>query len=225
MDYIRKIYFLRHCQPQLPKGVPICLGKKDIPLSEEGIIEAEKLKNYFSHINLSYIYSSPLVRSKHTAEIIADKKLNVKIKNDFSEFNIGKWDGMSFAEIKEKYPLEYKKRGEDLENYIVEGGESMAACQIRAISELYKTMDESSGDILIVAHAGVNRTIISKILGICIKESFSFRHEYGSINILTFDGETFDVLKIGASVSDLQNKLGEEQWEKLQYSALAKVEE
>lgn len=207
MQELRKIYLVRHCQPELPEGIPICIGKKDIPLSEEGMIQAEKLKNYFYHINLSCIYSSPLERAKHTAEIIADKKFKVKIKDDFSEFNIGKWDGMSFAEIKEKYPFEYKERGEDLENYIVEGGESMTSCQKRAMAELYKTLNETSGDILIVAHAGVNRTIISKILQISIKDSFSFRHEYGSINVLTFDGEIFDILKIGAKVTDLQNNI------------------
>lgn len=224
MKNTRKIFLIRHCEPQLPKDVSICLCNKDIPLSIDGIAEAERLKECFSTICLNSIYSSPLVRARNTAEIISDKKTNVKIKKGFSEFNIGKWDGMSFAKIKEKYPLEYKERGEDLENYIVEGGESMAACQERAIKELNNTLCESTGDILIVAHAGVNRAIISKILGIGIKDSFTFRNKYGSINILTFSGKIFKVLKIGANFSEL-NKMGEYQWKELQYLAQDKAEE
>lgn len=208
MNNTRKIFLIRHCRPNITKNFSMCLGKKDIPLSNDGIAEAKILKEYFSNVMLSSIYSSPLLRSKHTAEIIADNKMNVIVKDGFSEINIGKWDGMSFDEIKEKYPIEYKERGKDLENYVVEGGESMAACQARAIKELCKTLLESSGNILIVAHSGINRAIISKILGVSIKDSFAFRLEYGSINILTFNGVKLNVLKIGANISELY-KMGE----------------
>lgn len=203
MFEVRKIYLLRHCQPVLPKGIPICIGKTDIPLSKYGRDQAKDLKSYFSNIKVSAFYSSPLIRARETAEIIADQKLKVAIKNNYSEFDIGKWDGMSFEEIKEKYPLEYLERGENLENYIVEGGESMAQCRKRSMSELYSTIDESNGNILIVAHAGVNRCILSEILGISIKDSFKFRHEYGSINILLYDGNSLSVDKIGLDASKL----------------------
>ena len=206
MNSIKKVFLIRHCRPQFAENVGICLGRKDIPLSKEGIAEAEQLKRYFSNISLRGIYSSPLIRARHTAEIIADNKMNVIIRNDFSELNMGKWDGMSFAEIKEKYPLEYIERGKDFQNYTVEDGESMADCQTRAVKELYNTVQETSGDILIVAHAGVNRAIISEILGIGIKDSFAFKHEYGSVNILAFEDKTFKVLNIGISISEL-NKI------------------
>ena len=206
MNSIKKVFLIRHCRPQFAENVGICLGRKDIPLSKEGIAEAEQLKRYFSNISLRGIYSSPLIRARHTAEIIADNKMNVIIRNDFSELNMGKWDGMSFAEIKEKYPLEYIERGKDFQNYTVEDGESMADCQTRAVKELYNTVQETSGDILIVAHAGVNRAIISEILGTGIKDSFAFKHEYGSVNILAFENKTFKVLNIGISISEL-NKI------------------
>jgi broad specificity phosphatase PhoE len=75
------------------------------------------------------------------------------------------------------------------------------------MKELYNTVRETSGDILIVAHAGVNRAIISKISGICIKDSFAYKHGYASVNILTFNGEIFKALKICADISEL-GKIG-----------------
>lgn len=208
MCEVRKIYLLRHCQPELPNGTPICIGKTDIPLSKSGRIQASDLKEFFFNIEISAIYSSSLTRARETAEIIADKNLKVIIKNNFSEFDIGKWDCMSFAEIKEKYPREYLERGKNLENYVVEGGESMAQCKKRAMSELYKTIDESSGNILIVAHAGVNRCILSTLLGTSIMDSFKFRHEYGSVNILQHQGKSLLVDKIGLGVSELPREKG-----------------
>jgi probable phosphoglycerate mutase len=181
------VYLVRHCRPELPSG-HICLGLTDIPLSREGIGQAAKLKSYFSDKNIKAIYSSPLERAKKTAEIIADNKIKVEIKDNFSELNMGKWDGMTFAEIKEKYPEEYAERGKNFENYVVEGGESMSMCRDRALAELRDIINNSRGNTIIVAHAGVNRLIISELTGISIKESFLFQRKYGSIIKLKYDG-------------------------------------
>ena len=181
------VYLVRHCRPELPSG-HICLGLTDIPLSREGIGQAAKLKSYFTDKDIKAIYSSPLERAKKTAEIIADNKIKVEIKDNFSELNMGKWDGMTFAEIKEKYPEEYAERGKNFENYVVEGGESMSMCRDRALAELRDIINNSRGNTIIVAHAGVNRLIISELTGISIKESFLFQRKYGSIIKLKYDG-------------------------------------
>ena len=44
----RTIYLVRHCKPKLPSDTSICIGIKDIPLSREGIKQAEKLKDIFN---------------------------------------------------------------------------------------------------------------------------------------------------------------------------------
>lgn len=198
----RIVYLVRHCKPNLPSDSSICIGITDIPLSEEGFEQAEKLKRYFSDKNIKAIYSSPLIRAKETAEIIANNKIKVEIRNDFSELNMGKWDGMTFEEIKQKYPDEYIERGNDFENYIVEGGESMSMCRDRALAQLWNIINNSTDNIIIVAHAGVNRLILSELLGISIKESFSFRQEYGSVNKLKYKGKTLEVSNIGIHIND-----------------------
>ncbi len=206
MTKLRKIYLIRHCEPQLPGGIPVCMGKNDIPLSEKGVRQAVELKDYFSRIDISGIYTSPLVRAMQTADIIADGNHHILIKHDLAEYNIGKWDGMSFDEIKEKYPKEYKERGENLENYVVEGGESMAMCRERALPEFLNIVNQSTGNIIIVSHAGVNRIILSHLLEISVMESFSYKHDFGSVNILIYEKESFTIKKIGASVSELTEK-------------------
>jgi len=188
----RIIYLVRHCRPDLTDA-SICIGITDIPLSGEGLREAEKLKVYFSDKNIKAIYASPLKRAKETAEIIADNKIKVEIRNNLTEVNMGKWDGMTFEEIKQKYHEEYFERGKDFENYIVEGGESMCMCRKRALAELWSIVVNSTGNIIITAHAGVNRLILSELSGIDIEEGFSLQKEYGTITRLKYDGKNLKI--------------------------------
>lgn len=195
----RNIFLVRHCKPEFKDGIHICIGKKDIPLSNEGIGHAKQLADYFLNMNINRIYSSHLKRAKKTAEIIAGSRLGVCIKDDFSEIDIGKWDGLTFEQVKLRYPEEYEKRGKDFENYVVEGGESMAMCRERAIKELHKSIDESEGNILIVSHAGVIRTIISSLLGISIIDTFEYKIDYGSISLITFNDNMLNLKKVGVT--------------------------
>lgn len=186
MKEVRKIYLLRHCEPLLPKEVGFCLGRKDIPLSDGGRKQAHYLKNFFSTLEIDNIYSSPLCRARETAEIIANSR-EVISRDGFSELNTGKWDGLSFDEIKEKFPAEYEERGKNLEYYVIEGGESFAQCRERAILEVLKSLNESKGHILIVTHVGVIRMLISYVSGIATKESFQIKTKYGHWITLYYD--------------------------------------
>src|SRR6056297_3547721 len=182
----RTIYLLRHCEPDLPKESSICLGRKDLPLSKKGIKQAEELRNFFSNLNIEFIYSSPLIRALKTAEIMSDGNIDYEIVDNFIELDSGKWDGMYFDDIKEKYPQEYQERGKNFESYIIEDGESMIACKDRALKGLYKVVNKSSGNIAVISHAGVIRTVLSHLMNISIKEIFKYKLEYGSICTLSY---------------------------------------
>ena len=191
----RKIFLLRHCHPRIHEHSRMCIGKKDIPLSVNGRKEAKILGEYLTNKNINSVYSSPLKRAHETASIITDGRINVR--KNIAELDMGIWDGLSFDEIKLRYPKEYEERGNDFENYIVEGGESISNCRKRAMEELYKTIDESEGNILVVTHAGVIRSIISAIFKTSIKETFEYKIGYGSITLITIDNDELKIIKIG----------------------------
>ncbi len=206
MKNSRKIYLVRHCEPDLPKQSSICLGRKDLPLSNKGLKQAENLRIFFSKLNIEVVYSSPLVRALKTAEIISNGDIQCEIVDNFTELDVGKWDGMSFDEIKEKYPKEYEERGKNFDTYIIEEGESLLACKDRALKAFSKVVNESKGNIAVISHAGVIRTILSDIMNISIKESFSYKLEYGSICILRYNSNIFDVKKIGLKTEILSSE-------------------
>ncbi|HOO90693.1 MAG TPA: histidine phosphatase family protein, partial [Syntrophales bacterium] len=129
------IYIIRHCEPLLPRSTErIFIGQTDIPLSEAGIQHARALSLAFKDIVIEKIYSSDLIRSRHTAQLIAERHgIAVRNKPGLNEINLGTWEGLHVSEIMTNYPGEYEKRGEDIVRYRTPGGESFLDCSHRVL--------------------------------------------------------------------------------------------
>ena len=99
-------------------------GHIDVPLSENGIRQMERLSKYIvqnsstlnnveplnniEQLKLNAVYCSDLSRALKSAEIIAKPhKLRPIVMPELRERNFGIWEGMTFNEIKEKYPQEF----------------------------------------------------------------------------------------------------------------------
>ena len=167
---MRTIYLIRHGHTDIGPGYKsVCLGRKDVPLIQEGVKQAERLALYFRDKKIDAVYSSPLIRCRETARILTEKSghknLPIYIEEDFTEVDIGEWDGLPFTELMEKYPEEYAERGEHLGTYVIRGGESLEKAGERFAGACEKVLAESSGDILIVAHAGVIRSFLCRLTG------------------------------------------------------------
>jgi len=74
------VYLLRHAEYESPNYI-VPFRLPGFPLSNEGKLAAEKLAGEFSKTNIATIYSSPLTRTRETAEIIA-KKLGKEVQFD-----------------------------------------------------------------------------------------------------------------------------------------------
>lgn len=167
---MRTIYLIRHGHTDIGPGYKsVCLGRKDVPLIQEGVKQAERLALYFRDKKIDAVYSSPLIRCRETARILTEKSghknLPIYIEEDFTEVDTGEWDGLPFTELMEKYPEEYAERGKRLGTYVIRGGESLEKAGERFAGACEKVLAESSGDILIVAHAGVIRSFLCRLTG------------------------------------------------------------
>lgn len=69
------IYLLRHCEYHNPRS--ILPGRLPVPLSETGRAQAHRLKEHFINKNIAKVYSSAVLRTRETAEIIADNKIPI----------------------------------------------------------------------------------------------------------------------------------------------------
>ena len=95
-----QIIFLRHGQATNNTERVLAGRTEGIPLTETGIKQAEHTAQFLEHMNISRIYSSPIQRAKHTAEIVGKhNSLDVTIDDRLIELDMGKFTGMPYDEI------------------------------------------------------------------------------------------------------------------------------
>ncbi len=142
-------------------------GHTDVPLNEQGEIQALKLKERFDQLNFSACFSSDLSRAKKTAAIVLGSKQMTMIETPaLRERYMGLWEGRLTNELKtwfkeknistdglskESY-LSYKWQN-DIESYseVYERLSHFIKCQ--AISHL-------GSSILLSSHGGVLRSVL-----------------------------------------------------------------
>lgn len=184
----RKIYLVRHGKIDCGEKKCYIGGSTDLPLSHEGFEQAGKLKEFFLTIDFEKAFVSPLKRCIQTSEIILrEKKIESTVIEDFREINMGAWEGKSFEYIKKHFPKEFEERGSHIDTFTPPLGESFENLQKRVMPVFENILNITSGNILIVAHAGVNRVILSKILGLQLSELLHVKQPYGCINELFWD--------------------------------------
>ena len=178
----RTIYLVRHGMLQIQDDLKRFIGQEDVPLNEEGVKQANSLRQRLEYEIIEAIYCSDLSRSLQTAGIIAGKR-NIPVipRKDLREISLGEWEGKSFDEIIGWSPDEFRARGEDIVNYCIPGGESFAECSDRVISAFHDILTSSSGNVLISGHAGVNRLILCHVSGIPLNNLLTIKQDYGCL--------------------------------------------
>ena len=88
-----KVYIVRHGQTKA--SATNCHGSEEEDLTELGINQAENLKSKIKDYQFDIIISSPLIRAKHTANIINVNNNKIIYDNRLKERNPGNLSGKS----------------------------------------------------------------------------------------------------------------------------------
>lgn len=203
---MRNIFLIRHCEPMFPNGQKCCIGKLDLPLSEAGEHEAKKLAVYFSNREISAIISSPLARSMQTAEIISNGRYPIIVAPEIEEIDTGLWEGLPFSLIKQKYPDEYRKRGENLARIPFPKGESYHQVLIRTELCIENMIKKYNGNLIIVGHACVNQGILSKWMGLNLEQAPGLIQPYGGISLVEVDENSKQVRYVGKNLEAIPDE-------------------
>jgi broad specificity phosphatase PhoE len=129
--------------------------------------------------------------------IVGGRNIPINIRKDLREISLGEWDGYSHEEIEQRYPDEYRKRGEDIWNYRIPGGETFADSSDRVIPAFKEILAATSGNVLIAGHAGVNRLIICHVTGKPVRDLFQIEQEYGCLYIIKCSDSGFQLDREG----------------------------
>jgi Fructose-2,6-bisphosphatase len=159
------IYLVRHGQTVWNEEGRLC-GSSDVPLSDEGLAQARKLAARLKDIDITAIYSSPLLRARQTAEAIAACHcVEVKVEPDLREIDYGDWEGLKVVDAAERFPELEKLRREDPMRFAAPNGEPMQLFAERVISAIQRIAASHADEtVCVVAHQTVNRFILCWIL-------------------------------------------------------------
>ncbi|MGM9525468.1 MAG: histidine phosphatase family protein [Peptococcaceae bacterium] len=196
----KRIYLVRHGQVHLPDlQQRYYLGQTDVPLTERGIRQAVWLQQFFAELpqrqQITAIYHSPLQRCAETARQIAGGRWPTIAAPDLQEIGMGQWEMLPMEQIRTQQPEAYRLRGEYLDTFCPPDGESFAQCQQRSVAAFQQIVEQMvpGSAVVIVAHAGVNRCLLSWISGQPLKQLLSIPQPYGCVTALTWQGQNWQV--------------------------------
>ncbi|MFT9493692.1 alpha-ribazole phosphatase [Anaerosolibacter sp.] len=173
-----ELYLVRHGET-LSNCQGVYCGWLDVELTDMGIYQAEESAKRLREVPLDLILTSGLNRTRKTAEII-NKYHHVEIHSEgrFREMNFGRWEGLSYEEIRYRFPNELKSWEKEWLDYPVPEGESLRQMYGRvkeAIDQL--CIDYPQGKILLVSHGGCIRGILSHLIGSGIEDYWKYKIE------------------------------------------------
>ena len=186
-----KLIIVRHGQTQM-NVEGIFFGKLDPGLNEMGRVQCKKAGDILKKYGYDAIYSSDLVRASETAELVNYLKLPIKFDKRLQEIDFGIFEGLSYKEIKEKYPVECEKSKNEWKTFDFVTGESLERLQSRAV-EFVESLDKTKNN-LVVTHWGVINCILSWYFSEKLESYWKYSVENGGICIIEF-ADDFPILK------------------------------
>ncbi len=114
--------------------------------------------------------------------------MTVRAERWLREIDVGLWEGLTWEEAGQAYPVEHAEREQDVVGRPFPQGESFADLQARVIPQFLRLIDASLAAghrrVLIVGHKGVNRVILAHFFGLPLEGIFSIEQDYCAVTEL-----------------------------------------
>lgn len=102
-----KVYLIRHGKTQWNLESRYQGAHGDSPLLDSSYHEIEMLAKSLADVPIAHVYASPLKRARVTAQKLIEhlnRPIPLTIDSRLREFNLGKMEGMHFADVEAKWP-------------------------------------------------------------------------------------------------------------------------
>jgi len=142
-------------------------GRLDSPLTPEGVAAVRDWARFLAAPRWRWtrIITSPAPRAATTAELINDAlRVGIQHEEDLREQDWGRWEGLSWAEIRTAYGAELQAQVDKGWSFRPPGGESRSEVNRRARALLTRLGGRHEGEqILVITHQGVVKALIYEI--------------------------------------------------------------
>ncbi|MEU5632861.1 bifunctional RNase H/acid phosphatase [Streptomyces rishiriensis] len=181
---------LRHGEtPLTPQKRFSGSGGTDPSLSDVGREQAERVAAALARRGtVQHILASPLARTRETAGAVAARLgLDVTVDDGLIETDFGAWEGLTFGEVRERYPDDLNAWLADPEAEPTGGGESFAATAVRIAAARDRLAAAYAGrTVLLVTHVTPIKTFVQLALGAPPESLFRMELSAASLSAVAY---------------------------------------
>ncbi len=196
------MYLVRHGQTEWNAEMRM-QGQKNSQLTTTGIEQAQAVAKSFEQIHFDAVYSSDLLRAKHTAEIIKlNRELDTKTSEFLRERSYGRFEGKAGTEYRQFVDSQLEKiqqlNEKERWEYKLEADiESNAELMARFVTYLREIALAHAGQtVLVVSHGGPMRILLIHLGYLSDQQAPPGLLENGAHIELESDGITFEVKQV-----------------------------
>lgn len=187
----RRIYLMRHGEVEYFDRTGKPFRPDEVPLTERGRKQAEKAAETLRDVPLDRVLVSPLLRTVQTAELVlAGRDVAIERHDAIREIAPGRLRDLAIdpETIRRSFLGAFGLELSPSDQFL--GGETFESMLARVLSFFRElVLNTNWNDLLIVAHGGVNRAILTEALGTGLAGFGRLEQDPACINILDVDDD------------------------------------
>ena len=186
------IIFLRHAQAENNTKRILAGRTEGVPLTKTGIEQAERIAEYLRPLDISAIYSSPIERASHTAEIVAkNNSLDCKLDDRLTEIDMGKFTRMNYDDMFAKYGNIFLKFYENDPVISEHEVETFPQVQSRVLGMVNHLVEKHKNEnVILVTHMDPIKSMLSTVMDLKPKTLFELIIANASLTVIKeYDGK------------------------------------
>ncbi|CAF1889605.1 unnamed protein product [Brassica napus] len=205
----KRVVLVRHGQSTWNEEGRI-QGSSDFSvLTNKGESQADISRQMLINDSFDVCFTSPLNRSKKTAEIIwGSREAEMIFNYDLREIDLYSFQGLLKKEGKSKFGEAFRQWQEDPANFVIDGHYPVRELWSRARSCWNGVLAHESNSVLVVAHNAVNQALVSTAIGLGTEYFRRLLQSNCGVSVLDFtpraDGGSPHVFMLTLSVVQMQ---------------------
>ncbi len=198
------LYIVRHGATRANLARPYWLqGQgRDEPLIPLGMRQAEQARDQLKDKRIAAVYSSPMLRARDTAQIIASAHGHqVRLEPELKEGHVGRWEGRTWEEIQSNEPEAFQAFQDDPGLHGYPEGENFQQVAERVIPVMRRLAQQHEGQsIVVVTHQIVTRVFLGHLLDLPARRTRQIKLANGGISVVAGSAGRMQLVTLNAAL-------------------------
>ena len=165
------------------------LASSNPGLNDEGRAQVRATAEWLAPVaeGLDAVVTSPVRRTRESAEILGEVLgFEVDVEEGLAEMEFGAWDGLTYTEVRDKFPDEVRTWLGNLD-HAPGGGESFREVEKRVLAGRDRLLEEHDGrTVLLVSHVTPIKTLVADALGAPLESLYRMELSPASVTVLSY---------------------------------------